>query len=179
MFFYFFKVPYIAIIGDIVNSKKLDDRNAVQINLKSLLKRINEKYTEDIASNFMITLGDEFQGLLKCGNNVMNIISEIFSDSLVNSEFRRVSLFYSFFTIIYHFEFGLKDFDAARIKLAEKDYARIRNILENIESVFLIENKEHLSSAANKFIEDSRRATTDASTRERRAKYIIQQIVNG
>lgn len=112
-------------------------------------------------------------------DKIMNIISEIFSDSLVNSEFRRVSLFYSFFTIIYHFEFGLKDFDAARIKLAEKDYARIRNILENIESVFLIENKEHLSSAANKFIEDSRRATTDASTRERRAKYIIQQIVNG
>ncbi|MGB4437795.1 MAG: SatD family protein [Sedimentibacter sp.] len=77
MFFFFFSVPYIAIIGDIVNSKKLDDRHAVQIKLKSLLKRIDEKYTDDSASNFMITLGDEFQGLLKCGNNVMNIISEI------------------------------------------------------------------------------------------------------
>ncbi|MGB4438298.1 MAG: SatD family protein, partial [Sedimentibacter sp.] len=57
--------PYIAIIGDIVNSKKIDNRNDVQIKLKSLLKRIDEKYTDDIASDFMITLGDEFQGLLK------------------------------------------------------------------------------------------------------------------
>nr|WP_312576958.1 SatD family protein [Sedimentibacter sp.] len=77
MLFFFFSDPYIAIIGDIVNSKKLVDRNATQIKLKSLLKRIDEKYSDDIASDFMITLGDEFQGLLKCGNNVMNIISEI------------------------------------------------------------------------------------------------------
>ncbi|MGB4438300.1 MAG: SatD family protein, partial [Sedimentibacter sp.] len=50
MFFYFFSDPYIAIIGDIVNSKKIDNRNDVQIKLKSLLKRIDEKYTDDIAS---------------------------------------------------------------------------------------------------------------------------------
>jgi len=111
-------------------------------------------------------------------DNIMNIISDIFSDSLVNSEFRRVSLFYSLFTVIYHFQYGLKDFDAPREKLKERDYERIRNILENIESIFLIEKKEQISSAANKFVEDSRRATTDASARERRTRFIIQQIIN-
>lgn len=73
----FFDNIYIAIIGDIVNSKKLDDRNTVQVKLNSLLKCINIKYEDSIASNFMVTLGDEFQGLLKCGNNVMDIITKV------------------------------------------------------------------------------------------------------
>jgi hypothetical protein len=110
---------------------------------------------------------------------VMNTISGIFPDSLINSEFHRVSLFYSLFTTIYHFIFGLKNFDEKRRKVRESDYARLRSILEDIETVFLIEDKELLSPAASKFVEDSRRATTDASTRERRAKYIIEQIING
>lgn len=77
MFYIFFSRHYIAIIGDIVKSKKLGDRNAVQKKLQNVLLNINKKYSNDIASNFMITLGDEFQGLLRVGNNVMNIISQI------------------------------------------------------------------------------------------------------
>lgn len=110
-------------------------------------------------------------------DEIMNIISDIFSDGLLNSEFRRLSLFYSLFTAIYHVKFGLANFDAPRKEIDKNDYSRIRSELENIESIFLIDDKEQLSSEANKFIEDSRRATTDASARERRAKYIIKQIV--
>ncbi len=68
---------FIAIIGDIINSKKLKDRNEIQIKLKHILNSINENYSEDIASNFMITLGDEFQGLLNNGENAIKIINEI------------------------------------------------------------------------------------------------------
>ncbi len=77
MFFLFSYNPYIAVIGDIKNSKRMDGRNEVQKKLNMILEDINIKYVQDIASKFMITLGDEFQGLLRCGNNVMNIISEI------------------------------------------------------------------------------------------------------
>ena len=77
MFFFFFDIQYIAIIGDIRNSKELIDRKSVQKMLKSTLDKINEKYQNDIASKFMITLGDEFQGLLSNGDNIMNIIEEI------------------------------------------------------------------------------------------------------
>lgn len=69
--------PYIAIIGDIKKSKQLSDRNATQKKMQHVLNEINQKYEKDITSKFMITLGDEFQGLLECGDNVMNIISEI------------------------------------------------------------------------------------------------------
>jgi len=77
MFFFFDLKPHIAIIGDIIQSKKLKSRNEIQNKLQGILKDINKKYSDDIASDFMITLGDEFQGLLSCGKNTMNIVSEI------------------------------------------------------------------------------------------------------
>ncbi|MGB4658173.1 MAG: SatD family protein [Mobilitalea sp.] len=77
MFFISIKNQYIAIIGDIKKSKQLEERKKIQIKLQAILNEINIKYTEDIVSKFMITLGDEFQGVLECGVNVMNIISEI------------------------------------------------------------------------------------------------------
>lgn len=77
MFFFFDSRPYIAIIGDIVDSKKISNRFEIQTKLKNVLEDINTKYSNDIESKFMITLGDEFQGLLKGGNNVINIIEYI------------------------------------------------------------------------------------------------------
>lgn len=77
MFFFFSNNPYVAIIGDIKKSKKLEDRKSVQNKLEKTLNIINKKYYEDISAKFMITLGDEFQGLLCDGSNVMSIIEEI------------------------------------------------------------------------------------------------------
>jgi hypothetical protein len=77
MFFIFSYKPQIALIGDIKESKKLSNRNEVQKNLNIVLEEINKKYKNDISSKFIITLGDEFQGLLCNGANTMEIISEI------------------------------------------------------------------------------------------------------
>jgi len=77
MFFVFTKNQYIAVIGDIKKSKQLEERKKIQIQLQAILNDINIKYSNDIASKFMITLGDEFQGVLGFGKNLMNIISEI------------------------------------------------------------------------------------------------------
>jgi hypothetical protein len=77
MFFSFSFNPYIAIIGDIKESKKIENRNEVQEQLKKVLKDINEIYASDISSKFLITLGDEFQGLLCNGTSTMQIIFEI------------------------------------------------------------------------------------------------------
>lgn len=80
MFFTFAYKPYIVIIGDIINSRKIEKRGEVQEKLKQILRDINEKYKEDIASPFMITLGDEFQGLLHNGRNALKIIEELRSN---------------------------------------------------------------------------------------------------
>lgn len=68
---------YTVIIGDIIDSKKIVDRKQVQMKFKKILHDINQKYAADIASQFTITLGDEFQGLLKNRNNVIKMITEI------------------------------------------------------------------------------------------------------
>jgi len=77
MFFSYKNNAYIAIIGDMKNSKIMNNRNSVQNKLRNVLSRVNEKYSKDISAKFMITLGDEFQGLLHDGGQVMNIIEEI------------------------------------------------------------------------------------------------------
>ena len=55
---------YCAIIGDIVKSRMLTERQAVQAKLKRVVRSVNKKYDKVLASNFTVTLGDEFQGLL-------------------------------------------------------------------------------------------------------------------
>jgi len=77
MFFSFDTKPYIAVIGDIIESKKLEDRYESQIRLKNVLEYVNNRYPRDIESKFMITLGDEFQGLLKTGVHVIDLIEYI------------------------------------------------------------------------------------------------------
>ncbi|MDT8718800.1 hypothetical protein IAI10_19265 [Clostridium sp. 19966] len=77
MFFLFNYHPYIAIIGDMKESKKIENRKEVQEKFNKILNEINGKYEEDIASKFIITLGDEFQGLLHNGEHTLQIISDI------------------------------------------------------------------------------------------------------
>lgn len=68
---------YVVIIGDIANSRKIKNRKESQKGLIRLLDTINTEYSDDIASKFSITLGDEFQGLLNNGKNTMRIINKI------------------------------------------------------------------------------------------------------
>ncbi|MCB8816131.1 SatD family protein [Desulfosporosinus shakirovi] len=57
---------YIALMGDIVGSKKLDivRRNQVQINLSNILKKANLQYRDYIVSDLRIVGGDGIQGLM-------------------------------------------------------------------------------------------------------------------
>lgn len=70
---------YYAIIGDIVHSKAINSklRNDVQNKLKQILEGINQRYSEDIAAKFIVTIGDEFQGLLHHPSQLLKIIDEI------------------------------------------------------------------------------------------------------
>lgn len=68
---------FIAIIGDIRGSRSLTQRREIQENLGIILQEINEGFEADIAAKFLITLGDEFQGLLFDGRSLLNIIEKI------------------------------------------------------------------------------------------------------
>lgn len=68
---------FTSIIGDIVDSRNIDNRLDVQRKLEEVLGIINEKYKDSIASKFTITLGDEFQGLLWKPDFAIKIITDI------------------------------------------------------------------------------------------------------
>lgn len=75
---------YVAIIADIKDSKKINNRKDVQENLRNTLDYINDKYESFIESKFTITLGDEFQGLLNDASVVIDIIEYINSNNNVS-----------------------------------------------------------------------------------------------
>ncbi len=58
---------FMAIIGDLVRSRDLVDRSSVQERLRSVLTKVNDHFSDQIRSRFVITVGDEFQGLVAPG----------------------------------------------------------------------------------------------------------------
>ncbi|MEL7568215.1 MAG: SatD family protein [Dehalobacterium sp.] len=58
-------MEYQTIICDIKNSRQLKNRQSVQYQIIDMLKQANNLFSPDLAAPFIITIGDEWQGLLK------------------------------------------------------------------------------------------------------------------
>jgi SatD family protein len=58
--------PCIAFIADMVKSRELSrsQRPEVQLSFSTFVAELNQKYKKAIVARFVVTLGDEFQGLL-------------------------------------------------------------------------------------------------------------------
>ena len=69
------KTLYAVIIGDMINSKKIPNRQEAQKELQGVLDKMNSKYNQAIISKFTITRGDEFQCLIK--EDFIHLIPEI------------------------------------------------------------------------------------------------------
>lgn len=65
----------IVLIGDIVSSKKINNRKEIQKKLQTLFKSFN-KNGKDITSPFTITLGDEFQAVFSKADNIFKYLWE-------------------------------------------------------------------------------------------------------
>jgi len=59
--------PVVAFIGDIIRSRKLSEhqRGPVQRDLEQFLVYVNRRYRRSVLAQFLVTLGDEFQGLVR------------------------------------------------------------------------------------------------------------------
>ncbi len=65
---------YVGVIGDLIASRKLTQRAAAQAALQAALDAVNTRFASHLASRFVITLGDEFQGLLNSSAPVFEIL---------------------------------------------------------------------------------------------------------
>lgn len=66
----------VAVIGDIVESKKISNRSIFQEDLSNHFKKLNKKSKNEILSPYTITLGDEFQVIY---NNLDKIFPDVWS----------------------------------------------------------------------------------------------------
>lgn len=110
-------------------------------------------------------------------SSTIETIQGIFNNDIKGTEFKRIHVFYSLFTCIYHLKYGLPGIDKPTMNILESDYARIESRLENINSIFVKEEGQQLNAKETQFLEDSRRATTDKPVRERRTKYLLDLIL--
>lgn len=109
---------YITIIFDIKKSRELSNRNTVQEILIATLKKCNAEFKDIIISPFLITLGDEWQGLLKECADYNKIIS-FFRDNLPSN-----IEFYTGVGIgtvtVHNFELTVNQLDGPSFHLARK-----------------------------------------------------------
>ncbi|VUX03128.1 Uncharacterised protein [Streptococcus constellatus] len=68
---------YIALIGDVIESKKIQDRAQAQQQLLQLMKELNQQYQNDLISPFTVTAGDEFQALFSPNSYMFQIIDQL------------------------------------------------------------------------------------------------------
>lgn len=68
---------YLALIGDLVSSRNIQNRQQIQKQLLQLMDEINQRYKEVIISPFTVTTGDEFQALLKVDAKIFQLIDDI------------------------------------------------------------------------------------------------------
>lgn len=66
----------VALIGDVIGSRKVTDRDALQKKLEKKLKQIN-KGRSDLLSPYTVTLGDEFQAVFKNCDLIFRDVWEI------------------------------------------------------------------------------------------------------
>jgi hypothetical protein len=109
-------------------------------------------------------------------NSTIATIQDILGIELKNSELRRIHLFYTLFTSIYHLNYGIPNLNKVRHPISPNDYSKIASRLENIDSIFEPADSKVLAGEEKQFLEDSRRATTDAAVRTRRTEYLIDLI---
>ncbi|MEA1904313.1 MAG: SatD family protein [Candidatus Hadarchaeota archaeon] len=67
----------VVLIGDIVRSRRMKDRAAVQRKLKKVLEEVNESRGDLIEAEFMLTSGDSFEGVVRGIGAGYNIFKEI------------------------------------------------------------------------------------------------------
>ena len=68
---------YLALIADVIDSKMVQERLDLQKQVEKTLQKMNGLFGEFLASSFTLTLGDEFQALLKVDAPVFQIIDTL------------------------------------------------------------------------------------------------------
>ncbi|MEM9380256.1 MAG: SatD family protein [Planctomycetota bacterium] len=74
------EVPYVALIADLVASRALDDRAAVQERLRASLAAWSRRLARSTVAPLALTAGDEFEGLFHDPGPVFDVVRGVTDD---------------------------------------------------------------------------------------------------
>jgi Protein of unknown function DUF262 len=154
------RMQEITLVADLLISLAEGIKSKKQI--KTFFARYEKSFDQDVEA-----LQTKFDGIIAK-------IASLFPEGISATEFRRIHLFYSLFTAVSHCLYGLKGMTVGRVDLESATaIAGARNGLDRVSEMFLIDDVGDLTQPERQFMQDSRRATTDEATRERRTKFLL------
>jgi len=106
-------------------------------------------------------------------NKVMEIISEIFGDTLKNSDFSKPALFYSMALAIYHELYGMKEIVLPQHDINSSNMHKLKNTFDKIDNVL---STKPVAEYYQDFVDSVSKATSDIRPRHIRTTFIIKQI---
>lgn len=109
-------------------------------------------------------------------DEIIELAKTIFNEGIKGTPFKRIHLFYTLFTSLYHTKYELKTFNKPQVEIPANKYERIKNSLTGLNVLFETIPFQNMSVEQIQFLEDSRRATTDTKVRTRRTEFIIDII---
>jgi len=149
-----------ALVADLLISLLEGIKNRKQV--RRYYERYEEKFEHD---------PDDLE---KRFDNVIALISKLFPEGLAETEFARPFLFYTLFTSVAHCISPLPNLEAPHHTLtSDAAIQRARNGLDRVGELFGISDTSLLTAEEQRFLQDSRRATTDPAVRGRRTKYLL------
>lgn len=138
------------------------------------IEQFYRKYEEDFDN--VDDVDDKF-------NSIMSYIGAVFpAAELSNTNWSRIHLFYTLFTVVGHSLYGLGNLeDAPRPNLTAKNVGKVRVILDNISALYDEYTEDRVAEEAvpkrwADFIQRSRRATTDTGARIGRARFVCEEL---
>lgn len=107
-------------------------------------------------------------------SNIMNLIGNLFEDTLKDSNFRTVPNFYGLFVALYHLNYGIPNLRVGQHTITVKDYPKLRNCLDDINCIFEMDDapKEYYE-----FLKSTKDATTDVPARTTRCEFITKKLL--
>lgn len=107
-------------------------------------------------------------------SHTIDLIGAIYKNSLSNSNFSRVQMFYTLFLALYDLFHGIPKSKYRKFKYEDSKIPKIKSVLDEIDALW---DLEQIPAEATKFFETTRRGTTDIQARTIRHAYIMDRLV--
>lgn len=157
--------------SSVLTKAKVSRMGEAELASDLLVVAVDEIQTNKQVEKFYKLYEDEDAEIDKFAKRVkkaLDLIIEIYPpEELKGTNYRRIHVYYSLYCAVYHHMFGIPGIKTDRKPSVLKNPGKLRIVLDNFSAMY---DEEHYR--LTRFIEASRRATTDTANRKYRAEML-------